>query len=168
MTTAAVVEGTVVLVEVERLPRGERRRKPKALWVWWHGEGEPNLDLLWRAYCRRFDVEHFVKFLKGTLGWTTPRVRYPKQADRWTWLVLAAYAQLLLARGVVADRRLPWEKPLAGAKLTPCRVLRSFVALIPLLGTPAEAPKPRGRSPGRPKGRHSGPAKRYPAIKKAA
>jgi DDE superfamily endonuclease len=45
-TTAAVVEGTVILVEVGRLPRGERRRKPKALWLWWYGEGEPDLDLL--------------------------------------------------------------------------------------------------------------------------
>ena len=67
--STAVVTGTVVLVEVERLPRGERRRKPKALWLWWHGEGIPDLDLLWKAYCRRFDVEHFVKFLKGALGW---------------------------------------------------------------------------------------------------
>ncbi len=167
-TTAAVVEGTVVLVEVERLPRGERRRKPKVLWLWWHGEGEPDLDLLWKAYCRRFDVEHFVRFLKGALGWTTPRVRHPEQADRWTWLVLGAYAQLLLGRGVVADRRLPWEKPLPPHLLTPNRVLRSFVTLLPALGTPARAPKPRGRSPGRPKGSVSGPAKRYPAVKKAA
>jgi hypothetical protein len=90
--SAAVAVGTVVLVEVERLPRGERRRKPKVLWLWWHGEGEPDLDLLWKAYCRRFDVEHFVKFLKGALGWITPRVRHPEQADRWTWLMLAAYA----------------------------------------------------------------------------
>lgn len=166
--TAAVVEGTVVLVEVGRLPRGERRRKPKALWLWWHGAGEPDLDLLWKAYCRRFDIEHFVKFLKGSLGWTTPRVRHPEQADRWTWLVLAAYAQLLLARGVVADRRLPWEKPLPAGALTPTRVLRNFAALLPLMGTPARAPKPRGRSPGRPKGSLSGPARRYPAVKKAA
>ncbi len=57
----------MVLVEVERLPSGERRRKPKKLWLWWHGEGGPDLYLLWRSYCRRFDVEHFVKFLKGTL-----------------------------------------------------------------------------------------------------
>jgi hypothetical protein len=35
--SACVVRGTVVLVEVERLPRGERRRKPKALWLWWNG-----------------------------------------------------------------------------------------------------------------------------------
>ena len=33
VATAKVVEGTVVLVEVERLPRGERRRKPKVLWL---------------------------------------------------------------------------------------------------------------------------------------
>lgn len=166
-TSAAVVEGTVILVEVERLPRGERRRKPKALWLWWHGRGEPDLDLLWMAYCRRFDVEHFVRFLKQAVSWTTPRVRHPEQADRWTWLVLAAYAQLRLARGIVADRRLPWERPLPTRKLTPRRVLRNFVSLLPLLGTPARAPKPRGRSPGRPKGSLSGLAKRYPAVKKA-
>ena len=167
-TTAAVVEGTVVLVEVGRLPRGERRRKPKALWLWWHGEGEPDLDLLWRSYCRRFDVEHFVKFLKSALGWTTPRVRHPEQADRWTWLVLAAYAQLSLAKRIVVDRRLPWERPLPTGSLTPTRVLRNFASLLTVLGPPARAPKPRERSPGRPKGRLSGPARRYPAVKKAA
>ena len=166
--TAAVAVGTVVLVEVGRLPRGERRRRPKALWLWWHGPGGPDLGLLWRSYCRRFDVEHFVRFLKQRLGWTTPRVRHPEQADRWTWLVLAAYAQLYLARGVVADRRLPWEKPLRPRSLTPNRVLRNFATLLPALGTPARAPKPRGRSPGRPKGSLSGPAKRYPVVKKAA
>jgi hypothetical protein len=139
------------------LPRGERRRKPKALWLWWNGPSEAKPD-----------VEHFVKFLKGSLGWTTPRVRHPEQADRWTWLVLAAYAQLLLARPIVADRRLPWEQPLPVGALTPTRVLRNFVSLLPLLGTLARAPKSRGRSPGRPKGSRSGPAKRYPAVKKAA
>lgn len=166
--SAAVVKGTVVLVEVERLPRGERRRRPKKLWLWWSGEGEPDLDLLWRSYVRRFDVEHGVKMLKSKLGWTTPRVRHPEQADLWTWLVVAAYTQLRLARGVVADLRLPWEKPLAIEKLTPTRILRSFVTLLPALGTPAAAPKPCGRSPGRPKGSLSGPARRYRAVKKAA
>jgi hypothetical protein len=45
-----IVVGTLVLVEVERLPRGERRREPRVLWLWWHGpEGmAPDLDLLWR------------------------------------------------------------------------------------------------------------------------
>jgi hypothetical protein len=66
------VRGTVILVEVARLPR--ESRKPKKLWLWWHGEGEADLDLLWRAYVRRFDLEHTIRFLKQTLGWTTPRV----------------------------------------------------------------------------------------------
>ena len=166
--SAAVVRGTVVLVEVERLPRGERRRKPKKLWLWWHGEDDPDLGLLWKSYVRRFDVEHRIKTFKSRLGWTTPRVRHPEQADLWTWLILAAYTQLRLARGVVADHRLPWERPLPIQKLTPTRVLRSFASLLPALGTPASAPKPCGRSPGRPKGSLSGPAKCYPAVKKTA
>jgi len=163
---APVVKGTVVLVEVSRLPR--ETRKPKKLWMWWVGEGEPDLDLIWRSYCRRFSLEHAIKFMKLTLGWTAPRFRHPEQADRWSWLILAAYTQLRLAREIVADRRLPWEKPLSQKRLTPTRVLRAFCGLLPALGTPAQAPKPRGRSPGRPKGSLSGPARRYPAIKKAA
>jgi hypothetical protein len=63
-----IVRGTLVLVEVGRLPRGERRRKPKKLWLWWHGPGEPDLELLWRAYIRRFDLEHTFRFFKQTLG----------------------------------------------------------------------------------------------------
>jgi hypothetical protein len=76
--SAAVVRGTVVLVEVEKLPRGERRRKPKKLWLWWHGEGEPDLDLLWRGYVRRFDLEHAIRHWKQAMSWTTPRVRHPE------------------------------------------------------------------------------------------
>ena len=162
--------GTLVLVGVERLPRGERRREPRVLWLWWHGPGGamPDLDLLWRAYARRFDLEHTFRFLKQSLGWTAPRVRHPEQADRWTWLVVAAYAQLRLARPSVADLRLPWERRYAGAQLTPLRVRRAVSSILAQLGTPAKPPKPCGRSPGRPKGRRSGRAERYPAIKKAA
>src|SRR5215218_9342792 len=97
-----IVVGTLVLVEVERLPGGERRREPRVLWLWWHAldgvAAAPDLGLLWRAYARRFDLEHTFRFLKQSMGWSTPRVRHPEQADRWTWLVLAAYTQLRLAR----------------------------------------------------------------------
>jgi hypothetical protein len=121
-----IVLGTLILVEVERLPRGERRREPKQLWLWWHGpEGTaPELDLLWRAYVRRFDPEHAFRFLKQTLGWGAPRMRHPEQADRWTWLILVAYTQLRLARGCrgcVADRRLPWERRYETGRPTPIR-----------------------------------------------
>lgn len=163
-----VVVGTIVLVEVERLPRGERRREPRILWLWWHGEGEPDLKLIWRAYVRRFDLEHTFRFLKQTLGWTTPGVRRPEQADRWTWLVLVAFTQLRLARPCVEDLRLPWERRYDPGRLRPARVRRVVLALLLELGTPAKPPKPCGRSPGRPKGRLSGRAKRYPALKKGA
>jgi hypothetical protein len=77
-----VVRGTVVLVEVGRLPA--RPYPPQVLWLWWAGPGAPDLDILWRAYVRRFDLEHTLRFCKQALGWTTPRPRHPEQADRWT------------------------------------------------------------------------------------
>jgi hypothetical protein len=161
-----IVRGTLVRVQVQRVPA--RTRPPKVLWLWWAGPDQPDLDLAWRAYVRRFDLEHTIRFAKQTLGWITPRPRHPEQADRWTWLVLAAYTQLRLARAVVADQRLPWERQAKPGKLTPYRVRRGFPRLLCALGSPASAPKPCGRSPGRPKGRRSGPAPRHPAVKKAA
>ena len=114
----------------------------EALWLWWSGEGDADLDVLWKAYCRRFDLEHTIRFLKQTLSWSAPRFRHPEQADRWTWLILASYAQLRLARAIVADRRLPWERWQRPRRLTPTRVLRSFATLLATVGTPAEPPKP--------------------------
>jgi hypothetical protein len=159
-----IVRGTILRVQVERVPA--RTRPPKVLWLWWAGPGSCDLDLAWRAYVRRFDLEHTVRFCKQTLGWTTPRPRHPEQADRWTWLVLSGYAQLRLAREVATDARLPWEVPRPQPRLSPYRVRRGFPRLLCVLGSPATGPKPAGRSPGRPKGRPSGPATRYPAIKK--
>jgi hypothetical protein len=161
-----IVRGTIIRVQVERVPA--KTRPPKVLWLWWAGPGELDLDLTWRAYVRRFDLEHTVRFCKQTLGWTTPRPRHPEQADRWTWLVLAGYTQLRLARQVAADMRLPWGRPRPRLRLSPYRVRRGFPQLLVRLDSPAAAPKPSGCPPGRPKGRCSGPATRYPAVKKPA
>jgi DDE superfamily endonuclease len=163
-----IVRGTIIRIQVERVPA--RTRPPKVLWLWWAAPAghELDLDLAWRAYIRRFDLEHTVRFCKQTLGWTTPRPRQPEQADRWTWLVLASYTQLRLARLVAGDQRLPWERLRPQPRLSPYRVRRGFPQLLATLGSPAATPKPSGRSPGRSKGRCSGPATRYPAIKKPA
>jgi hypothetical protein len=159
-----IVRGTILRVQVERIPA--KTRPPKVLWLWWAGPGQPDLERAWRAYTRRFDLEHTVRFCKQTLGWTTPRPRYPEQADRWTWLVLAAYTQLRLAKTGVADQRLAWERPRPPGQLSPYRVRRGFPRLLCVVGSPAAAPKPCGRSPGRPKDRRSSPALRHPAVKK--
>jgi len=166
--TKPTLPGTLVLVEVERLSR--QTRIPQQLWLWWRGPGDPDLAVLWRAYVHRFDLEHTYRFCKQTLNWTRPRVRHPDQADRWTWLVLLAYTQLRLARRAIEDRRLPWERPQRPSRraLTPARVRQAFPQLLAILDTPADAPKPCGRSPGRPLGHRSNPAPRCPAVKKSA
>ena len=111
-----------------------------------------DLDLCWRAYLRRFDIEHTFRFAKNTLGWTTPSLCTPEQADRWTWLIIAALTQLRLARPLVEDQRLPWERHRQPHQLTPARVRRGFRRLGTIIGTPARPPKPARAGPGRPKG----------------
>jgi hypothetical protein len=157
--------GTLVLVEVERLPR--QTRHPKPMWLWWHGPvgTSPELALVWRGYVHRFDLEHTLRFAKQSLDWTTLRVRQPTAAERWTWLVVLAYTQLRLARPIVTDHRLPWERPRPTGQLTPYRVRRAFSQLRALFGTPAAPPKPCGHPTGRPKGHRYRPATRTPAIK---
>ena len=162
-----IVRGTVIRVEVEHLPK-PTARAVKTLWLWWSGPGQPDLDLARRAYLRRFDIEHTYRFAKSTLGWTTPALRTPDQADRWTWLVVVAYTQLRIARGLVEDMRLPWERPQAPSLLTPARVRRGFRLLRATIGTPAHPPKSDTPGPGRPRGTQRPPRARYPAIKKAA
>ncbi|MET8535007.1 transposase, partial [Streptomyces sp. NPDC005065] len=100
------------------------------------------------------------------LGLTRPRLRTPEQADRWVWLILAAYAQLRLARPLAEDLRRPWEKPLTPDQLTPGRVRRGYPRIRRTVGTPARAPKATHPGPGRPKGRTSTPAPRHPVGKK--
>jgi hypothetical protein len=158
-----LVRGTLLRLEVEYLPRPTKT--PQPLWFWWWGPVPPDLAEVWRAYVARYSIEHSFRFFKQTLKWTTPKLRRPEAADRWTWLLLLAFVQLRLARDQVADVRLPWQRPLPPERRTPARVRRGFSSLLAQLGSPANAPKPCGRSPGRPKGKRSSPAKRFPAIK---
>jgi hypothetical protein len=146
-----IIEGTVIRLDVAMLPSGAI---PKPVWLW-HSkiDLDPGMvDLLWQAFLRRFDIEHTFRMLKQTLGWTTPKIRTPEQGDRWTWLVLAAYTQLRLARDLTTDLRRPWEKTTRPGRLTPARVRRGFRNLRTTIGSPATAPKPTRPGPGRPAG----------------
>jgi hypothetical protein len=160
-----VLRGTLLHVTVDHLPGGRQPRK--AMWLWHAGPGPLSPDELWRAYLARFDEEHAFKFAKATLGLTAAKVRTPGQADRWARLVMAAYAQLLLARPLTPDLRRPWEKrPDPARPLSPGRVRRGFANIRPRLGTPARVAKPARPGPGRPKGSATGPAPRHPVPKK--
>ncbi|MGH3153390.1 MAG: hypothetical protein ACRDOB_22030 [Streptosporangiaceae bacterium] len=160
-----VLRGTVLRVTVEHLPDG--RKPPKTMWLWHAGPAPLSPDELWRAYLARFDEEHAFKFAKGTLGLTAAKVRTPQQADRWVRLVMAAFAQLLIARPHAAGLRRPWEtRPPDGRPLPPGRVRRGFANIRKHIGTPAHVAKPARPGPGRPEGSASGPAPRYPVPKK--
>jgi DDE superfamily endonuclease len=161
-----VLRGTLLRVTVDHLPDG--RVPPKSMWLWHAGPAPLSCDELWRAYLARFDEEHAFRFAKGTLGLTAAKVRTPAQADRWVRLVMAACAQLLLARQLAADLRRPWERhPDPARPLSPGRVRRGFTNIRRLIGTPARVAKPSRPGPGRPKGSATGPAPRHPVPAKS-
>ena len=140
----------------------------KTLWLFWSGPGEPDLDRCWRAYLRRFDIEHTFRFIKNTLGWTTPSLCTPEQADRWSWLIVGAYDP---AATRPRPRRRP--PPAMGAPLDPAQAHPNAGAAgvsstscndrHPSQSTEIDTP-----GPGRPKGTRKPPRNRYPAVKKAA
>jgi hypothetical protein len=142
----------VIRLQVDHLP-GDGT--PKPVWLWFSGTAltAAEVDRVWQMFLRRFDLEHTFRFLKQTLGWTTPRVRAPEAADRWTWLIITAHTQLRLTRDLAQDLRRPWEKtPTAPGRLTPARVRRGFRNIRPTTTLPASAPKPSRPGPGRPTG----------------
>jgi hypothetical protein len=156
---------TLIRITIAHLPR--HTRPPQPLWLAWIGGPLPtNLLDLWRWYQHRFIVEHGFRFAKHDLGWTTIRPRQPAAADRWSWLLSAAIWQLWLARPLLADTRLPWEQPLPAQRLTPGRVRRAFGRLLPGLGSPARAPRTRGKSPGRQPGARTGTRPRFAIVKR--
>ena len=155
-----VVEGTLIRLAVDRLP-GDRNPEPLWLWSARAGTSAAEVDRAWQAFLRRFDIEHMFRFFKQTLGWTRPRLRDPAAADRWTWILLACYAQLRLARHLAADIRLPWQRPCPPGRLTPARVRRGFRNIRQTLPCPASAPKPGKPGPGRPPGSKN----RHPATR---
>ena len=156
---------SVIRVQVERLPN--KKLPPRPLWLAWIGGPLPaDLSVLWRWYLRRFTVEHAFRFLKQTLGWTTVRPRHAQAADRWTWLIASACWQLWLARALVSDVRLPWEHPRPDGLLTPGQVHRTFIGILVRIGTPARAPRTRGKAPGRQIGERPSPPVHYQVARR--
>ncbi len=146
-----VIEGTLIRLQVDHLP-GDRDPKPVWLWCSVTGTLPADVDRLWQAFLRRFDLEHTFRLYKQVLGWTAPKLRGPPAADTWTWLIIIAHAQLRLARPLADDLRLPWERPAPPGRLTPARVRRGFRNIRATVPCPAGAPKPGKPGPGRPPG----------------
>jgi hypothetical protein len=148
----------------------ERETPPPALWLTWLAP-EPmpagmtvTIETIWRAYGCRWPVEPAIQFRKETLGWTQPRFQSKEVGDRWSELTAIACWLLFLARPIVEDKPLPWQKP--QQHLTPQRVQQSLQPIFALIGSPARPPKKRGKAPGWPQGRLRSPKQRYGVVKK--
>ncbi len=148
----------------------ERKRSPEAIWLAWLSPPTIPLGIvvtaqtIWSAYVQRWPVEPGVRFRKEKLGWTLPRFQRAETGDTWTYLVALAHWMLYLARPIVEDTPLPWQKP--QMRLTPQRVRQSLKPIFVLIGSPAREPKPRGKSPGWLKGRSRTPKERHKVVKK--
>ena len=73
--------------------------------------------------------------------------------------------ELWLARDIVNDNPLPWQKPTI--KLTPGRVAQAIPGILVHISTPAKPPKLRGKSPGWRKGKIRNRRIRYPIVRKS-
>ena len=153
---------------VLRLTRDQARgtrRDPKDVWVGWLGDPPPPLAEWWNTYLRRFAVDHWYRFAKQGLFWTLPRLKTPEQAEHWSDVMPFLTWELWLARPIAADHPLPWQT--RQTVLTPGRVLQGMGSILMQIGTPTQAPKPRGKSPGWPPGQPRQRAQRYPIVKKS-
>jgi hypothetical protein len=141
----------------------ERLQPPEALWVSWHGPAQP-AETIWRSYAARWSIEPSIAVRKQQLHWTQPAVQTVAAMGIWTVLVSLALWMLWQARGVVGDCHLPWQRE-QRAK-TPGRVQAGWAGLFVELGTPAAAPRRRGKAPGWPPGRVRRRKTRHRVVKK--
>ncbi|MHC5739292.1 NF041680 family putative transposase [Nostoc sp.] len=154
----------MLLLRVERLNAQGNLRVFKPLWLAWVGEQMPSLEEVWRLYLRRFTVDHWYRFLKQRLHWTVPKLSTPKQCERWSDLMPLMTWELWLARDIVTDNPLPWQK--SQGNLTPGRVAQAMGGVFAAIGTPALPPKTRGKSPGWETGKKRHRKNRCPIVKK--
>ncbi|MBP5974042.1 hypothetical protein HW132_15155 [Brasilonema sp. CT11] len=159
---AALHPMSVVLVE--RLNEDGSLRVMKPMWLAWVGDVMPSLEQVCTLYLRRFAVDHWYRFLKQRLHWTVPKFATPKQCERWSDLMPMITWELWLARDIVLDNPLPWQKSID--KLTPGRVAQSMGGILAVIETPAHPPKSRGKSPGWKTGQPRQGRIRYPIVKK--
>jgi hypothetical protein len=153
---------TVVRVAVHQ----ERPTPPDALWLGWVGPTQDSAAI-WRYYQSRWPVEPSIRLRKQQLAWTRPAWQEAATCDRWSWLVSVAQWQLYLARPLVADRPLPWQRAQAAGHLTPARVAAGLGALFAAIGSPARPPQARGKAPGWPPGRRRERRPGHPVVAKA-
>jgi hypothetical protein len=143
------------------------------LWLLVLGErrGELSLREAWESYRQRFDLEHYFRFGKQRLLLASYQTPVGEHEENWLLLVQLAMVQLWLGRDLAGVQLRPWEKSLPTRPTqaaSPSQVQRDWERIIRLIGTPAQAPQPRGKSPGRSPGVSPGRRPRLKVVKKTS
>ena len=113
----------MTLILVERLETEKKGSLQKPLWLIFIDKQKLDLlslEFLWKKYLRRFAVDHWYRFIKQRLHWTLPALSTPHQCERWSDLMPLITWQLWLAKDLVEENYLPWQKP--QKNLSPGRV----------------------------------------------
>lgn len=158
--------GTVIRVEF-LTPAGQPKYL-RPLWLFWSGPSSISLEALCQMYLVRFGIEHFFRFAKQRLGLRCAKSPTLAACETWVWVVALAYTQLLLARALVKAAPRPWDsaKREPQAPLTAGQVQQAWPIFSLGLGTPAAAPQPSGKAPGRAAGFHPKPRPKHPVVSK--
>jgi hypothetical protein len=146
---------------------------PRALWLLVLGErrGEVSLLEAWESYRQRFDLEHYFRLGKQRLLLASYQTPVGEHEENWRLLVQLAMVQLWLGRDLAGMPLRPWEKSLLARPpqaASPSQVQRDWERIIRLVGTPAQAPPPRGKSPGRSPGVSPGRRPHLKVVKKTS
>jgi len=159
------------LVRVQLLDENGHPIFKRPMWLIVIGKRRHELSLknIWHAYRQRYDAEHFFRFGKQRLLFTSYRTPDTEHEEMWMQLGQVAYTELWLMRHIAQARPNPWERylpqPSAG-EATPSQVQRDAERILSVIGTPAKPPKPRGNSSGRAAGTHMPRRKRHLVVKK--
>ena len=117
-----LVSGTFVHVQL-KTPRAGKG----SMWLWWTGAFPTPEELvaLWWNYTRRYDIEHYFKLMKKTLGLEvyTPQ----RRGDMLTWsrVLVMSYLQLVMLKKLVTEVPRAWHTARRQGKLTPGRARRA-------------------------------------------
>jgi hypothetical protein len=158
-----------MVVRVEFLTATGQAMYQRPLWLFWSGPSHVSLEALCLMYLLRFGIEHFFRFAKRRLGLPIAQTPDLTASTNWVWVVALAYTQLLLARTLVAAQPRPWDPKSRRdpqRPLTPGQVRQAWPAFSHGLGTPTQAARPSGKSPGRAPGFHPKPRQRFPVVSK--
>ena len=159
-----IPQHSVQVVQVRILRADGQPKYAQPLWLM--VVGWLDWPLIAPLYRPRGREETWHRQAKALVGWTQAQLGSVARQDRWTWVVLLAAWQVLLARELARDCHRPWERAAPAGPFPRARIQRDYGRILWQFGLAMPPPKPRGKAPGRPPGVRLAPKPRQPVLKR--